>query len=135
MAVPRAGSKGRRLATSSGARTLSLRNDLQKMLRETYSAADYTNGVQLILEAGFGNTLRDVVSAVLRSQGSFGGMLSEHAIEQLLDQLTDIYRKRKVAERKAMRAVINWCSGLGAPDKELEGELLMLILHQDNVDK
>ncbi|MEZ4619552.1 MAG: hypothetical protein R2867_29165 [Caldilineaceae bacterium] len=132
LTAPRAGSEGRRLATSDGTRALSLRNDLQKYLRESYRQDDFTNGVQLILEAGAGGTLRDVVSAVLRSRGSFGGMLSEHAIEGLMDKLTDNYRKRKVAERKAMRAVINWCSGLVAPEKDLEGQLLMEILNTDD---
>ncbi|MEZ4683902.1 MAG: hypothetical protein R2932_57800 [Caldilineaceae bacterium] len=95
---------------------------MQKYLRESYRQDDFTNGVQLILEAGAGGTLRDVVSAVLRSRGSFGGMLSEHAIEGLMDKLTDNYRKRKVAERK-LRGRINWCSGLVAPEKDLEGQL------------
>ena len=134
MTAPRAGSAGRRLATSDGSRALSLRNDLQKHGREEYEADDFIDGVQLIVAAGAGGTLRDLVSSVLGSQSSFGGMLSEHSIERLLDELTDKYRRRKVAERKAIRAVINWCSGLVAPDKDVEGQLLLTILEQGQAD-
>jgi cytochrome P450 len=49
-------------------------------------------------------------------------------MEGLLDKLTDDYRKCKVAERKSIRAIINWCSGMVQTDKDVEGQLLTMVL-------
>jgi hypothetical protein len=120
------------MAMGGPTRGISLRSDLQKHNREDYVAEDFTTGAQLIIDAGAGAVLRDLVASILRSQGAFGNMQSVHAMEGLLDQLTKGYRKRKVAERKSIRAVINWCSGLAEMKPEAEGALLRTVLSQGN---
>jgi len=121
----------RRLTVALPSRGASLRVDLQKYVRESYKPNDYLNGIALIFKFEAARGLRDLVSTVLGSRTPFGNMLSEHAMEGLLDKLSDDYRKCKVAERKGIRAVLNWCSGLAQPAKELEGQLLMMVLSGD----
>ncbi len=120
----------RKVTMGSRSRTVSLRSDLNKYESEKYRPEEFVKGAQLIIDAGAGSTLRDLVASVLRSKGAFGNMQSEHAMEGLLDQLTDGYRKRKVAERKSIRAMLNWCSGLVETDQEVEGQLLTTVLSQ-----
>lgn len=120
----------RKVTMGSRSRAISLRTDLQKYGQEKYKPEEFLAGTQLIMEAGAGERLRDLVASVLRSKGAFGNMQSEHVMEALLDQLTDGYRKRKVAERKSIRAMLNWCSGLAQTDPEVESELLQVVMSQ-----
>lgn len=120
----------RKVTMGSRSRAVSLRTDLQKYGQEKYKPEDFLAGTQLIMDAGAGERLRDLVASVLRSKGAFGNMQSEHVMEALLDQLTDGYRKRKVAERKSIRAMLNWCSGLAQTDPEVESELLQVVMSQ-----
>lgn len=120
----------RKVTMGSRTRAATLRIDLQKFGREEYVPEDFVNGAQLIIDAGAGERLRDLVASVLRSKGAFGNMQSENVMEGLLDQLSDGYRKRKVAERKSIRAMLNWCSGLVETEQEVEGQLLTKVLSQ-----
>ena len=121
----------RTLTSNNTARGVSLRADLRKYADESYEASDFVNGVVVILAAGGGQTLRDLVIAVMGGRTAVGGMMSEAATERLLDKLTKDYRKCKVSERKAIRAIINWSSGLAQTDKAVEGQLLTSILSQN----
>lgn len=122
----------RTLTSNTTTRGLSLRADLRKYADERYEASDFVNGVVIIIAAGGGQTLRDLVIAVMGGRTPMvGGMMSEAATERLLDKLTKSYRKCKVAERKAIRAIINWSSGLAQTDKAVEGQLLTSILSQN----
>ncbi|MCB0061121.1 MAG: hypothetical protein KDE19_03365, partial [Caldilineaceae bacterium] len=80
--------KPRKVTMGRRTQTVSLRTDLQKFGDETYVPEDFVNGAQLIIDAGAGERLRDLVSSVLRSKGAFGNMQSEHVMEGLLDQLS-----------------------------------------------
>lgn len=123
-------SKPRKVTMGSRSRAVSLRTDLQKFGDEDYTQEDFLTGTQLIIEAEAGERLRDLVASVLRSKGAFGNMQSEHVMEGLLDQLSKGYSKRRVAERKSIRAMLNWCSGLVQTEPEVEGELLRTVMSQ-----
>ncbi len=59
-----------------------------------------------------------------------GGMVSNVALDGLLDKVADNYKKLTVADRKALRAVINWLRGDASSDDETKQSLVALLSGQ-----
>ncbi|MEZ4659080.1 MAG: hypothetical protein R2911_16065 [Caldilineaceae bacterium] len=115
--------------SSSSSRTKpTLRADLKKYAGESYNAEDLISGVTTILSREGTEILRDAVTAFLANKVPImGEMLNDSLVDGLIGKLTDDYGKVKAAERKGIRAVINWLDGEFDPGGELESGLVSLL--------
>lgn len=59
-----------------------------------------------------------------------GGMVSNAALDALLDKVADNYKKLTAADRKALRAVINWLRGDASSDEGTQQSLVALLSGQ-----
>lgn len=120
----------RKRATTTSAKraTASLKTDLQKLTAETYAAGDFTRGAMVLVQGEGIEILRDALMVMLSSKTPLiGGMVSGVALDTLLDKVTDTYKKATVADRKALRAVINWLRGDANTDADTHHNLVALL--------
>lgn len=114
--------------TSAKRATTSLKTDLKNLSNEGYATGDFTRGAIVLLEQEGVEILRDALMVMLSSKTPLiGGMVSGVALETLLDKVTDTYKKATVADRKALRAVINWLRGDANTDEATQQNLVALL--------
>lgn len=122
----------RATTTSVKRTTASLKTDLQKLTDESYAAGDFTRGALVLVQGEGVEILRDALMVMLSSKTPLiGGMVSGVALETLFDKVTDTYKKATVADRKALRAVINWLRGDANTDGETQQNLVALLNGQE----
>lgn len=131
-------SRATKKPSTSTRRKPTLRADLKKYAAESYNADDLISGVTTILSRQGTEILRDAVTAFLANKVPLmGEMLNDSLVDGLVDKLADDYGKVKAAERKGMRAVINWLDGEFDPGSELENGLVSMLkssqTHMDDV--
>lgn len=115
--------------------TASLKSDLKKLVNERYATSDFTRGAIVLIEQEGVEILRDALFVLLSSKTPLvGGMVSNIALDTLLDKVTDTYKKLTVADRKALRAVINWLRGDANTDAETQQSLVTLLNGQPSAN-
>jgi len=121
----------KRNTTSTKRSTASLRTDLTKLAGENYTTSDFTRGATVLIQEEGVEILRDALMVMLASKTPLiGGMVSGAALDALLDKVTDNYKKLTVADRKALRAVINWLRGDASSDEETKHSLVTMLSGQ-----
>ncbi|MCE7990187.1 MAG: hypothetical protein DYG89_54290 [Caldilinea sp. CFX5] len=121
----------RRTTTNAKRSTASLRSDLTKLAGESYTAGDFTRGATVLIQQEGVEILRDALMVMLASKTPLiGGMVSDAALNALLDKVADNYKKLTVADRKALRAVINWLRGDASSDEATKQNLVALLSGQ-----
>lgn len=121
----------KRNTTSTKRSTASLRTDLTKLAGENYSTGDFTRGATVLIQEEGVEILRDALMVMLASKTPLiGNMVSGAALDALLDKVADNYKKLTVADRKALRAVINWLRGDASSDEETKQSLVSLLSGQ-----
>lgn len=121
----------KRNTTSTKRATASLRSDLTKLAGENYAAGDFTRGATVLIQEEGVEILRDALMVMLASKTPLiGSMVSGAALDALVDKVTDNYKKLTVADRKALRAVINWLRGDANSDEETKQSLVALLSGQ-----
>jgi len=104
---------------------------LTKLAGENYTTSDFTRGATVLIQEEGVEILRDALMVMLASKTPLiGGMVSGAALDALLDKVTDNYKKLTVADRKALRAVINWLRGDASSDEETKQSLVALLSGQ-----
>lgn len=124
----------RKRATTTSAKraTASLKTDLKKLTDESYTAGDFTRGALVLVQGEGVEILRNALMVMLSSKTPLiGGVVSGVALETLLDKVTDTYKAATVADRKALRAVINWLRGDANTDEETQQNLVALLNGQE----
>lgn len=123
------------VASTTKRTTASLKSDLKKLVNERYATSDFTRGAIVLIEQEGVEILRDALFVLLSSKTPLvGGMVSNIALDTLLDKVTDTYRKLTVADRKALRAVINWLRGDANTDAETQQSLVTLLNGQPSAN-
>lgn len=108
--------------------TVSLKADLKKLTAESYVTADFTRGALVLIQGEGVEILRDALMVMLASKTPLiGGMVSSVALETLLDKVADTYKDATMADRKALRAVINWLRGDANTDEATQQNLVALL--------
>lgn len=121
----------KRNTTSTKRATASLRTDLTKLAGENYTTGDFTRGATVLIQEEGVEILRDALMVMLASKTPLiGSMVSNAALDALLDKVADNYKKLTVADRKALRAVINWLRGDASSDEETKQSLVALLSGQ-----
>lgn len=126
----------KRNTTSSSTKrsTASLRSDLTKLAGENYTTGDFTRGATVLIQQEGVEILRDALMVMFASKTPLiGGMVSNAALDGLLDKVADNYKKLTVADRKALRAVINWLRGDASSDDETKQSLVALLSGQTTI--
>lgn len=126
----------KRNTTSSSTKrsTASLRSDLTKLAGENYTTGDFTRGATVLIQQEGVEILREALMVMFASKTPLiGGMVSNVALDGLLDKVADNYKKLTVADRKALRAVINWLRGDASSDDETKQSLVALLSGQSAV--
>lgn len=127
-ATPKGSSTKRSTKKPTTRTTPTLRADLKKYADERYDSEDLINGVTVVLSREGTSILRDALAAVLASKVPLvGEMLNDSLVDDLVGKLTDDYKKVKAAERKGIRALINWLDGEFEPGDEVEGKLVSML--------
>lgn len=123
------------VASTTKRTTASLKSDLKKLVNERYATSDFTRGAIVLIEQEGVEILRDALFVLLSSKTPLvGGMVSNIALDTLLDKVTDTYKKLTVADRKALRAVINWLRGDANTDAETQQNLVTLLNGQPSAN-
>jgi hypothetical protein len=121
----------KRNTTSTKRSTASLRTDLTKLAGESYTTGDFTRGATVLIQEEGVEILRDALMVMLASKTPLiGGVVSDAALDALLDKVADNYKKLTMADRKALRAVINWLHGDASSDEETKHNLVALLSGQ-----
>ena len=123
----------KRNTTSSSTKrsTVSLRTDLTKLAGESYTTGDFTRGATVLIQQEGVEILREALMVMLASKTPLiGGMVSNAALDALLDKVADNYKKLTAADRKALRAVINWLRGDASSDEVTKQSLVALLSGQ-----
>ena len=122
----------RSTTTSANRASASLKTDLKNLTEESYATGDFTRGAIVLIEQEGVDILRDALMVMIASKTPFvGSMVSGVALESMLDKLTDNYKKLTVADRKALRAVINWLRGDANADDETKESLVAMLNGQE----
>lgn len=128
---PRRRTSSESSSSTSTSRTASLRTDLKKFTTEEYATTDFTHGAMVMVQREGMDAIRAALMALMASKiPLLGSGLSSHAVDALIDQLVDDYRKVDAAERKGLRAVIRWLSGDLHVDTETTTKLLTVLKHE-----
>ena len=118
----------RNTTTSDNRASASLKTDLKNLNDEAYATGDFTRGAIVLIEQEGVDILRDALMVMIASKTPFvGSMVSGVALDSMLDKLTDNYKKLTVADRKALRAVINWLRGDANADNETKQSLVAML--------
>ncbi|MCB0099888.1 MAG: hypothetical protein KDE46_29350, partial [Caldilineaceae bacterium] len=119
--------------TTRKRRTPTLRADLKKYAGESYSTDELVGGVTTILNREGTDILRDALMAYLAHKVPvMGEMINDSLVDDLIGKLTDDYGKVKAAERKGIRAVINWLDGEFDPGSELQSSLVHMLVQAES---
>ena len=102
----------RNTAQGTTERTASLKADLKKFANEEYATAELTRGALVMFQREGMDAVRSALLALMGSKlPLLGSSVNDSAVESLVNQLADDYRKVEAADRKALRAVIHWLDG------------------------
>lgn len=125
----------KRNTTSTKRSTASLRTDLTKLSGENYTTGDFARGATVLIQEEGVEILRDALMVMLASKTPLiGGMVSDAALDALLDKVADNYKKLTVADRKALRAVIHWLRGDASSDEETKQSLVAMLSGQSTAE-
>jgi hypothetical protein len=117
----------RRSATSASrtSRTATLSSDLKKFADESYETSELTHGALLMVQSEGVEILREAALALFASKIPLvGGAVGDQAVEGITRKLADDYKKLAAADRKAVRAVVNWLDGRYEVDEQTATRLM-----------
>jgi hypothetical protein len=99
-------------STNSSSRTVSLRTDLNKFANEEYGTTELFRGAMIMVEREGADAIRAAATAMLAAKVPLvGPKLAEQAVDSLVRQLTDDYKKLSADDRKTLRGVLRWLKG------------------------
>ncbi len=111
-AVTKKATTKRNTAQGTTGRTASLKADLKKFANEEYATAELTRGALVMFQREGMDAVRSALLALMGSKlPLMGNSVNDSAVESLVNQLADDYRKVEATDRKALRAVIHWLDG------------------------
>jgi hypothetical protein len=115
----------RRSGATTTSRRASLASDLKKYADEEYTSTELTHGALIMVQREGMEAVRAALMALLGGNiPIFGSGMSDNAVDALVDQLADDYKKLAADERKALRAVLHWLSGKFEADEETRNNLI-----------
>lgn len=114
-----------RRSSTTTSRRASLASDLKKYANEEYATTDLTHGALIMVQREGMDAVRAALMALLGGNiPIFGSGMSDNAVDSLVSQLADDYKKLDAGERKALRAVLLWLSGNFEVDDETKNHLI-----------
>jgi hypothetical protein len=115
----------RRKTTSSANRGVSLRRDLTKYAGEEHATSELLRGAMLLVEREGADVIRAAAMAILAGKVPLAGeKLAEEAVDSIVRQFSDDYKKLNGDDRKAVRGALSWLTGDYPVDTRTSNELV-----------
>jgi hypothetical protein len=110
---------------SRSSRSATLSSDLKKYADESYDTAELTQGALLMVRSEGVEILREAALALFASKIPLvGDAVGDQAVEGITRKMADDYKKLAAADRKAVRAVVNWLDGRYTVDEQTATRLM-----------